>query len=132
MTRATCRRFAIRAAISSFHDNPFPQTSTLWSTAPENGSNRYVDDGLSFYERHCARHFPVDIRERFGRNVRTLRKAADIAQDEFADMAGVHRTYMSGIERGRRAPTIIIVERIARALKVSAGDLLDDPLDRIE
>jgi transcriptional regulator with XRE-family HTH domain len=65
----------------------------------------------------------MDIRTRFGRNVRSLRRAADLSQDEFADLAGVHRTYMSGIERGTRAPTIIVVERIAAALKVEPGDL---------
>jgi transcriptional regulator with XRE-family HTH domain len=67
----------------------------------------------------------MDIRERFGKNVRRLRTAAGLSQDEFADKADVHRTYMSGIERGRRAPTIIIVERIALALGVEPGSLFD-------
>ena len=62
---------------------------------------------------------------RFGRNVRALREAADLSQDEFADKVGIHRTYMSGIERGRRAPTIIVVEKIAHALDVLPGVLLD-------
>ncbi len=65
----------------------------------------------------------MDVKDRFGRNVKALREAEGISQDEFADMAGVHRTYMSGIERGKRAPTIIIVERIALALKVDPGVL---------
>lgn len=65
----------------------------------------------------------MDIRERFGRNVKSLREAATISQDEFADMVGVHRTYMSGIERGKRAPTIIVVEKLALALKVDPGAL---------
>lgn len=65
----------------------------------------------------------MDIRERFGRNVKSLREAASISQDEFADMVGVHRTYMSGIERGKRAPTIIVVEKLALALKVDPGVL---------
>jgi transcriptional regulator with XRE-family HTH domain len=65
----------------------------------------------------------MDIAERFGRNVRSLREAAGISQDEFADMAGIHRTYISGIERGKRAPTIIVVEKIAVALGVDPGVL---------
>lgn len=63
----------------------------------------------------------MDIRERFGRNVKSLREAASISQDEFADMVGVHRTYMSGIERGKRAPTIIVVEKLALTLNVDPG-----------
>lgn len=62
---------------------------------------------------------------RFGRNVRALRAEAGLSQDEFADQVGIHRTYMSGIERGRRAPTIIVVEKIAKALGVTPGALLD-------
>ncbi|MCW3837083.1 helix-turn-helix domain-containing protein [Sphingomonas canadensis] len=67
----------------------------------------------------------MDIRVRFGRNVRALRAETGLSQDEFADKVGVHRTYMSGIERGVRAPTIIVVEKIAKALGVSAGKLFD-------
>ena len=62
---------------------------------------------------------------RFGRNVRALRDAANLSQDEFADKVGVHRTYMSGIERGVRAPTIIVVEKIAMALDVEPGALFE-------
>lgn len=65
----------------------------------------------------------MDIRVRFGRNVRALRDAADLSQDDFAEQVGVHRTYMSGIERGVRAPTIIVVEKIATALGVEPGAL---------
>lgn len=67
----------------------------------------------------------MDVKARLARNVRTLRKAADIPQDVFADMVGVHRTYMSGIERGKRNPSIDVVERIAIALAVEPGRLLE-------
>jgi transcriptional regulator with XRE-family HTH domain len=65
----------------------------------------------------------MDIRARFGGNVKLLRSEAGVSQDEFADQVGVHRTYLSGIERGLRAPTIIVVEKIANALNVEAGVL---------
>jgi len=42
--------------------------------------------------------------------------------------AGIHRTYVSDIERGVRNPTILVVEKLAGALDVSASQLLDDPL----
>ena len=67
----------------------------------------------------------MDVRTRLARNVRTLRIAADISQEAFADMVGVHRVYMSGIERGKRNPSIDVVERIAIALAVEPGRLLE-------
>ena len=43
-----------------------------------------------------------------------------------ADHCGPHRTYISGIERGVRNPTVVILDKIAKALKVPAGALLDE------
>ena len=70
--------------------------------------------------------FPMsDIRQRLARNVTRLRKEAGWSQEAFADHAGIHRTYISDIERGARNPTIEIVDRIAKALRVKPGALLD-------
>ena len=66
----------------------------------------------------------MDIRTRLGRNVRRLREAKGWSQEEYADRAGIHRTYVSDIERGRRNPTISVVEKLAGPLEVRAGDLL--------
>lgn len=51
---------------------------------------------------------------------------AGFSQEAFADHCGLHRTYISGIERGIRNPTVLIVEKIAKALKVSAAELLQE------
>ncbi len=67
----------------------------------------------------------MDIRTRLGRNLRRLRGEKGLSQEAFADDAGLHRTYISDIERGARNPTITVVDKIARALGVSAGALLD-------
>jgi transcriptional regulator with XRE-family HTH domain len=56
--------------------------------------------------------------------VRRLREGKALSQKAFADEAGIHRTYVSDIERGVRNPTITVVERLAVALGVSAGELL--------
>ena len=48
----------------------------------------------------------------------------ELSQEAFAHEAGIHRTYISDIERGARNPTITVVERLAKFLGVSAGDLL--------
>jgi transcriptional regulator with XRE-family HTH domain len=67
----------------------------------------------------------VDIRLRLGKNVRRLREARGWSQEDYADRAGIHRTYVSDIERGRRNPTITVVEKLAGPLEVNAGELLD-------
>jgi transcriptional regulator with XRE-family HTH domain len=66
----------------------------------------------------------MDIRKLFGANVRTLREQRGWSQEDLADISGLHRTYISGIERGIRNPSIIIVGRVAKALEVSEGALL--------
>jgi transcriptional regulator with XRE-family HTH domain len=57
--------------------------------------------------------------------VRRLREARGWSQEAFADEVGIHRTYVSDIERGVRNPTIMIVEKLALPLEVSPGSLLD-------
>ena len=66
----------------------------------------------------------MDIRKRLGQNVRRLRGEKELSQEAFAHEAGIHRTYVSDIERGSRNPTITVIERLAKALGVSASDLL--------
>jgi transcriptional regulator with XRE-family HTH domain len=66
----------------------------------------------------------VDIRQRLGRNLRRLREEKGLSQEAFAEEAGIHRTYVSDIERGARNPTITVVEKIAVALGVTAAVLL--------
>jgi transcriptional regulator with XRE-family HTH domain len=67
----------------------------------------------------------VDIRERLGNNLRRLRQARGLSQEEFAFTAKIHRTYISDIERGARNPTVTVVEKLATALSIKAGELLD-------
>ena len=67
----------------------------------------------------------MDIRQRLGRNLRRLREEKGWSQEAFADEAGIHRTYVSDIERGARNPTIKVVEQLARPFGVKPGRLLD-------
>lgn len=60
----------------------------------------------------------------FGEAVRTLRLQRKLSQDEFAAVAELHRTYVGGIERGERNPTLTSIHRIAKALNVSPAELL--------
>ena len=67
----------------------------------------------------------MDIRQRLGRNLRRLRGEKGWSQEDYADRAGIHRTYVSDIERGKRNPTVTVVEKLAKPLSVPAGSLLD-------
>jgi len=67
----------------------------------------------------------VDVRQRLARNLRKLRLAKGVSQEAFAEEAGLHRTYISDLERGERNPTITVVAKIARALDVPIGELLN-------
>lgn len=62
--------------------------------------------------------------QRFGKRVRRLRKELGLSQEQFADRVGIHRTYIGGIERGERNPTLSTIYRIAQGLKIEASRLL--------
>jgi transcriptional regulator with XRE-family HTH domain len=66
----------------------------------------------------------MDIRRQLARNLKRLRLEKGWSQEELADQAGLHRTYVSGVERGVRNPTITIVAALAKALGVSPAELL--------
>lgn len=66
-----------------------------------------------------------DVKKRLGRNVARIRHQKGLSQEAFADLADLHRTYVSDIERGVRNPTATVIVKLATALGVSSGDLLD-------
>jgi transcriptional regulator with XRE-family HTH domain len=67
----------------------------------------------------------MDIGRRVGRNIKAIREAKGWSQEELAHQAQLHRTYVSGVERGVRNPTLTVLERFAVALKVTVGSLID-------
>jgi transcriptional regulator with XRE-family HTH domain len=69
----------------------------------------------------------MDLRERVGLNVQRLRHNAGLSQEECAHRAKVHQTYLSGVERGIRNPTVLVLAKIAKALGVEADELLRTP-----
>ena len=68
-------------------------------------------------------HLP-DILARFGNRLRELRQAKGISQEALADLAGLHRTYVSSVERGERNISLQNIDRLASALEVSLADLM--------
>jgi transcriptional regulator with XRE-family HTH domain len=63
---------------------------------------------------------------RLANNLRRLRQDKGLSQEAFAHEAGIHRTYISDLERGARNPTITVVDKIAAFLNVKPGQLLDE------
>ena len=69
----------------------------------------------------------MDIRKTLGANLKRLRRAKGWSQEEYAFEAGIHRTYVSDIERGARNPTIEILVKLALPLGVEPADLIRQP-----
>lgn len=68
----------------------------------------------------------MNVRKRVGLNLKRLRKKQGFSQEAFAFECGLHRTYISGVERGVRNPTVVVLEKIAIVLQVPASRLLDE------
>ncbi|MBI3822049.1 MAG: helix-turn-helix transcriptional regulator [Planctomycetes bacterium] len=64
-----------------------------------------------------------DVRERFGFAVKVRREELKLTQEDLADKAGIHRTYLSDVERGSRNLSLINIERLAAALAMSMSEL---------
>lgn len=67
-----------------------------------------------------------DVRQIVGDNVKRLRKASGLSQAALAELMGVDRAYVSGLERGQRNPTVVTLWHIGQALEVKTAKLLED------
>ena len=66
----------------------------------------------------------MDMRKLVGRNFGRLRREKGFTQEQFAEMSGFTQQYVSGLERGRRNPTVVTLFHLANALGVSHVDLV--------
>lgn len=69
---------------------------------------------------------PDTGRRVFGERIRTLRQNQGLSQERLADMAGVHRTYLSSLERGQRNVSLDNIHAIAAALGVPPAELFEN------
>jgi transcriptional regulator with XRE-family HTH domain len=65
-----------------------------------------------------------DVQVRFGERLREIRHKKGISQEALAHLAGLHRTYVSGVERGERNISLLNIERLSIALDVAMSDLM--------
>jgi len=68
----------------------------------------------------------MDVQRRVGINLKTFRLERGLSQEDLALECGLHRTYISGVERGVRNPTIVVLEGIAQTLEISTSQLLEE------
>jgi transcriptional regulator with XRE-family HTH domain len=66
----------------------------------------------------------MDMRRLVGCNVRRIRKNKGLTQEQFAELSGFSQQYISGLEKGRRNPTVVTLYELASALGVTPRDLL--------
>lgn len=71
----------------------------------------------------------MDIVKVFGTNMKTFRVALGLSQEKFAEKCGLHRTYISGIERFQRNVSIENIQRIADGLEIEAYKLFIEPIE---
>jgi transcriptional regulator with XRE-family HTH domain len=65
-----------------------------------------------------------DVQVRFGKRLREVREGAGVSQEKLAERAGLHRTYVSSVERGLKNVSLVNIERLAQALGVEMADLV--------
>jgi transcriptional regulator with XRE-family HTH domain len=68
----------------------------------------------------------LDIRLRFGQRLRQVRLQQEISQEKLGELAGLHRTFVSMVERGERNVTLATVEKLSTALGCRMADLMPD------
>lgn len=67
----------------------------------------------------------MNIKLKFGKRVKELRKNEGISQESLAHLSDIDRTYIQSIEKGERNVSIIIAERISKAFKITMSELMD-------
>lgn len=73
-----------------------------------------------------AKNSTYNIRKIFARKLKEFRTKSKLSQEQLADMAELHRTYVGSVERGERNISIDNMERLADALKIDIKEMLSD------
>jgi transcriptional regulator with XRE-family HTH domain len=68
----------------------------------------------------------VDIKSKIGERIRDLRHEKDLSQEQFSHICGLDRTYIAGIEQGKRNVSIVNLEKIAKGFDLSLSQLFEN------
>lgn len=68
----------------------------------------------------------MDARRELGLKIRRLREERNLSQEELAHRAAIHVTYLSGLENGKRNPSLLVLMRVAAALDLRLGIIMAD------
>jgi len=74
-----------------------------------------------------GRHAQMDARSRVAKNLQRIRRERGLTQEDLSAKADIHQTYLSGVEGGKRNPTVGVLERIAAALRVDISEFFTKP-----
>lgn len=69
----------------------------------------------------------MDMRKLVGKNLKFFRQKKGLTQEQFSELSGFSQQYLSGLEQGKRNPTIVTIYELARALGISHVDLVKPP-----
>lgn len=67
----------------------------------------------------------TNAQQKLGKKIKQLRLGAGLSQERLGEMTGLDRTYISGIERGVRNPSLKNIEKLAKSLNVKVSDLIE-------
>lgn len=68
----------------------------------------------------------MDIKSKIGNRIRALRHERDLSQEQFSHICGLDRTYIAGIEQGKRNVSVVNLEKIANGFEISLSQLFKD------
>ncbi len=77
---------------------------------------------------HGGSFIPMSLQEQFGSRVKELRLQLNLSQEAFAYKAGIDRTYVTGIETGRRNVSLQIIEKVIKGLEVTPTTFFNSPI----
>lgn len=79
-----------------------------------------------FYSLHFATFVNMDVKQKFGLKIKELRKLRGLSQEKLANLSEIDRTYLPTIEKGERNVSLVVIEKLAKALNVNIKDLFDE------
>ena len=66
----------------------------------------------------------LSLKHKVGQAIRSLRREKGLSQEELAELSNINRTYVGTLERGDKSPTLDVLERIAKALDITVGEIM--------